>query len=66
MIGHDLAQLDKAKFFGNSILWYHIGVAYSFFACRAYDEKASLCAFPVALVAMVITYIPVREDGAVK
>jgi uncharacterized membrane protein YoaK (UPF0700 family) len=55
---HDASQLDKAKFFGNSLLWYHIGVVISFFACRAFAIRASLCALPLALAAMVLTFVP--------
>jgi uncharacterized membrane protein YoaK (UPF0700 family) len=64
LLEHDAEQLDKAKFFANSILWFHIGVAASFFACRAYGIIASLCVFPVALVAMLLTYV--REEDAVQ
>jgi uncharacterized membrane protein YoaK (UPF0700 family) len=56
MIGHDKAQLDKAKFFANSILWFHIGVATSFFAFRKFDVFASLCALPFTVAAFVLTY----------
>jgi uncharacterized membrane protein YoaK (UPF0700 family) len=55
---HDASQLDKAKFFGNSLLWYHIGVVISFFACRAFAIRASLCALPLTLAAMVLTFVP--------
>lgn len=51
------AMLAKAKFFGNSILWYHIGVAIAFFTCRAFEIHASLCCIPIALLAMVLTYL---------
>jgi uncharacterized membrane protein YoaK (UPF0700 family) len=66
MLEHDSAQLDKAKFFGNSILWYHIGVAVSFFACHAFNVKASLCAMPIALVALVLTFVSAKADVAVQ
>jgi uncharacterized membrane protein YoaK (UPF0700 family) len=56
MIGHDKAQLDKAKFFANSILWFHIGVATSFFAFRKFDVSASTCALPFTVAAFVLTY----------
>jgi uncharacterized membrane protein YoaK (UPF0700 family) len=61
LMGHDSAQLDKAKFFANSILWFHIGVAGAFFACRAYDVMACLCALPITIIAMMFTYVPKYE-----
>lgn len=61
----DEAQLDRAKFFGNSIIWYHIGVAVSFFACQSWGLKASLCALPFVAFAAVLTVIPDREEAAV-
>lgn len=57
----DEAQLDRAKFFGNSILWYHIGVAVSFFACEAWGIRASLGALPLAVIAVVMTVVPEKE-----
>lgn len=56
-LDRDPAMLAKARFFGNSILWYHIGVAIAFFACRAFEIRASLCCIPIALCALILTYI---------
>jgi uncharacterized membrane protein YoaK (UPF0700 family) len=58
MMEKDAAHLEKAKYFGNSILWYHIGVVIAFFACRAFDLKACLCALPIVSGAMVLTFVP--------
>jgi uncharacterized membrane protein YoaK (UPF0700 family) len=58
LLDHDTAHLDKAKYFGNSLLWYHLGVVVSFFACQAFSIQASLCALPLALAAMVLTFVP--------
>jgi uncharacterized membrane protein YoaK (UPF0700 family) len=58
LMEHDAALLDKAKYFGNSLLWYHLGVVVSFFACKAFSIQASLCALPIALTAMLLTYLP--------
>jgi uncharacterized membrane protein YoaK (UPF0700 family) len=60
----DATQLDKARYFANSLLWYHVGVAVSFFACRAFAIRASLCALPLVCVAMAFTFVPVRHDSA--
>jgi uncharacterized membrane protein YoaK (UPF0700 family) len=56
MMEKDKAQLEKAKFFGNSLIWFHIGVAVSFFCCSLLDKRASLCALPLAVAAIVLTY----------
>jgi uncharacterized membrane protein YoaK (UPF0700 family) len=55
-------HLDKAKFFANSILWFHIGVAFSFLACKEAGLKASLCILPVAVVAFVLTIVKDRKQ----
>jgi uncharacterized membrane protein YoaK (UPF0700 family) len=57
LMDHDTAHLDKAKYFGNSLLWYHLGVVVSFFACQTFSIQASLCALPLALAAMVLTFL---------
>jgi uncharacterized membrane protein YoaK (UPF0700 family) len=61
LLDKDAEHLDKAKFFANSILWFHIGVAVSFFACRAFDVMASLCVLPVAVAALLLTIVNDRE-----
>jgi uncharacterized membrane protein YoaK (UPF0700 family) len=60
-LDREQAHLDRAKFFANSLLWYHIGVAASFYAVRAFAIRASLCALPLAAVALGLTFLPVRE-----
>ncbi len=47
--------LNRAKFFGNSLLWYHIGVLISFFACREFGIYASLCCIPFTIIAFSLT-----------
>ncbi len=47
---------EKAKFFGNSLLWYHLGVAFSFFACRLFNVHASLFVLIPTAVSLLITY----------
>lgn len=56
MCTKDKAQSAKAKFFANSLVWYHLGAAISFFACRAFNVQASLFIFIPASIAMIITY----------
>ncbi len=48
-------QLDKAKFYGNSLLWYHVGVVGAFFGCRTFAVYASLFCIPVAILAFGVT-----------
>lgn len=50
------AKKEKAKFFGNSLLWYHIGVAFSFFACKLFSIRASLFVLIPAGISLLITY----------
>ena len=52
----DESQIAKAKFFGNSLLWYHLGVAFSFFACRYFNVHASLFCIIPASICLLITY----------
>lgn len=49
-------QIAKAKFFANSLFWYHIGVALSFFACRSFNVHASLFCLIPAVISLLITY----------
>lgn len=52
----DKKHMDKAKFFGNSLLWYHLGVAISFFACRFLGVQASLFVLIPCSIALLISY----------
>lgn len=52
----DKAHIDKAKFFGNSLLWYHLGVAISFFACKFLNVQASLLVLIPCSIALLISY----------
>ena len=47
---------DKAKFFGNSLLWYHLGVAISYFACKLLSVQASLLVLIPCSIALLISY----------
>lgn len=49
-------QLEKMKFFANSLFWYHIGAIISFFACKALSVNASLFCFIPASIALALTY----------
>lgn len=52
----DNAQMDKAKFFANSLLWYHLGVAVSYFACKYFGVQASLLVLIPSFAALLVTY----------
>lgn len=53
----DTAKLKRAKYFGNSLLWYHVGVIYAFFACRSLGVQASLLCLPIVLLAFGVCSI---------
>ena len=55
LLDKESSQLARAKFFANSLLWYHIGVLISVFACPAFGTHASLCALPLTLCALGLT-----------
>lgn len=52
----DKKQLEKMKFFANSLLWYHIGAVISFFACRSFSVNASLFCLIPASIGLAVTY----------
>jgi uncharacterized membrane protein YoaK (UPF0700 family) len=51
-------ELEKGKFFANSLLWFHIGVAISYICCKQFGNMASLFAIPIAVVAYIVEIIP--------
>lgn len=57
----DQTALNRAKFYGNSLLWYHIGVILSFFACREFGTYASLFSIPFTLSAFCLTSVHVSR-----
>lgn len=52
----DKVHLDKVKYFANSLLWYHVGVVASFFACKTFDVQASLIALIPCFIGLLISY----------
>jgi len=52
----DKAHMNKAKFFANSLFWYHLGVAVSFFACKFFNIQASLLVLIPCFIALLISY----------
>lgn len=61
MCEKDQKQLDKAKFFANSLLWYHIGVVFSFFAVRSLSVYATLLCVPVGVSLYVIASLRITD-----
>lgn len=59
----DKTHMKKAKFFANSLFWYHLGVAISFFACNAFGVRASLLCLIPEITALIITY---KDNKAVS
>ena len=55
-------QLEKGKFYANSLLWFHIGAAIAYFACKAFGYSAGLTAIPVAVAAYIIEIMPEHID----
>lgn len=51
----DIQKLRRGKFFANSLLWYHIGVAFSFFAHMVLGRFSTLLCIPVVLIALLLT-----------
>jgi uncharacterized membrane protein YoaK (UPF0700 family) len=60
----DEKKLHRGKFFANSLLWYHIGVAYSYFAYELFAQYAILAALPLTIGALALT-IEAKEPVAV-
>lgn len=52
---HELKKLKRAKFFGNSLVWYHVGVLIAFFACKFFAVYGVLCALPATAAAFCLT-----------
>lgn len=56
----DRKQLNKALYFFNSLFWFYINVAVSYYTVKHFGIHASLFGFIYAVPAMVITFI--KED----
>jgi uncharacterized membrane protein YoaK (UPF0700 family) len=52
----DKAQIAKAKFFSNSLIWYHMGVAIAFISGKILGVYACLLCFIPGFIALLITY----------
>ncbi len=62
----DKALLKKSAYFANSILWFHIGVATSFFACSFFGIYAVLFCYIPAFVSLMFTFINVGSFNVSK
>ena len=63
----DKRHLHKARFFGTTLIFYHIGVVFGYIACRLLAEKGAwLCLFPLAVSAVLVLYDIREERIAVK
>ncbi|MBO4998954.1 MAG: DUF1275 domain-containing protein [Lachnospira sp.] len=60
----DTAKLKRAKYFANSLLCYHVGVIYAFFACRELGVQASLLCLPIVLLAFGMCSIKTQIQSA--
>lgn len=59
-------QLEKGKYFANSLLWFHIGVAVSYFCCKQFGYPASLFAIPLAVAAYILESIWENVNNKMK
>lgn len=55
--GRDRKQMDKALYYINTLFWFHINVALSYFAVKSFSVYASLFGFVYAVPALAITFI---------
>lgn len=59
--GRDKKQLNKALYYINTLFWFHINVAISYFAVKYFGVYASLFGFIYAVPALAITFIKDEE-----
>lgn len=52
---HNPQKLYRGKFFANSLLWYHLGVAFSFLSHLLMGKYATLLCMPVGFAALLLT-----------
>lgn len=57
----DRKHLRRAKFFGNSLIWYHLGVVFSFFAVKYFGIRASLFCLIPCFFALLFASIDLKE-----
>jgi uncharacterized membrane protein YoaK (UPF0700 family) len=60
LIDGDEEMHKKARFFGNSLIWYHIGVAVSAATVMVFGVPAILCCIPVGAASW---YLVCRNEG---
>ena len=60
----DPKQLDRGKFFGATLLYYHVGVVYAFFAIKCMGIQGSLAGIvPVVVATIMLAMYRKKEDG---
>jgi len=59
--GKDKKQLNKALYYINTLFWFHINIAVSYFAVKHFSIHASLFGFIYAVPALAITFIKEEE-----
>lgn len=59
--GRDKKQFNKALYYMNTLFWFHINIAVSFFAVKYFSIYASLFGFVYAIPALAITFIKDEE-----
>lgn len=57
----DRKHLAKAKYFSNSLLWYHLGAVVSFLACDCWGIAACLLGFVPSVLGLLLTFEKTRN-----
>lgn len=63
---HEKASLDKAKFFGGTLVVFHIAAALSWFACTCFAEKAAFFGVIPCIALCALELAPSHVFGKAK
>ena len=60
----DPKQLDRGKFFGATLVYYHVGVVYAYVAVKLWGLQGSLAGIvPVAVAMIMLVMYRGKENG---
>lgn len=63
---HDKKWLHKASFFGGTLLFYHLGVALAFFACRSYHRYGAFFGYFIIAVSLYLNVADILKEMQIK